>query len=185
MHTLCKAVATSLLSAALAGAPLFAQNPPQKGQNNGQNHPQKPSNSSSSRPNHAQPSKGANSSRPQQPSRPQGSSRPQQPSRPQPARPQGPSRPQGPARPQRPSRPWHPPTPPNYHGRYVSHSNWRRGYRLPPGDWSRGMVITNYGYYHLQPPPVGYQWRYIDGNFVLAAVATGIIASVLIGALGQ
>lgn len=47
------------------------------------------------------------------------------------------------------------------------------------------MIITDYGYYHLQPPPYGYQWRYIDGNFVLAAVATGIIASVLIGALGQ
>lgn len=56
---------------------------------------------------------------------------------------------------------------------------------MTPADWGRGIVITDYGYYHLQPPPYGYQWRYIDGNFVLAAVATGIIASILIGALGQ
>jgi Ni/Co efflux regulator RcnB len=48
--------------------------------------------------------------------------------------------------------------------------------------WRRGMVISDYHRYHLVQPPYGYEWRYIDGNFVLAAVATGLIASILIAA---
>ncbi|HEX5264757.1 MAG TPA: RcnB family protein [Phenylobacterium sp.] len=33
--------------------------------------------------------------------------------------------------------------------------------------------------HHLRRPPRGYEWREVDGNFVLGAVATGIIASVI------
>jgi Ni/Co efflux regulator RcnB len=31
----------------------------------------------------------------------------------------------------------------------------------------------------LRAPPHGYEWRMVDGNYVLAAVATGVIASVV------
>jgi Ni/Co efflux regulator RcnB len=63
---------------------------------------------------------------------------------------------------------------------YVRHSQWRKGYRMAPGDWSRGDRISNWSHYHLRRPPRGYEWRRVDGNFVLAAVATGVIASVIV-----
>ncbi|MFC6646030.1 RcnB family protein [Granulicella cerasi] len=63
----------------------------------------------------------------------------------------------------------------------MRHDNWRRGYRLPPNDWRRGQRV-DYRAYHLAPPPRGYEWRQVDGNYVMAAVATGIIASTIIAA---
>jgi Ni/Co efflux regulator RcnB len=48
-------------------------------------------------------------------------------------------------------------------------------------DWSRGEAV-DYKTYHLKAPPRGYEWREVDGNYVLAAVATGIIASAIIAA---
>ena len=32
----------------------------------------------------------------------------------------------------------------------------------------------------LRRPPSGYEWRLVDGNYVLAAVATGVIASIVV-----
>ncbi len=62
--------------------------------------------------------------------------------------------------------------------RYVRHNNWRRGRRMPSSDWGRGERI-DYRRYRLRTPPRGYEWREVDGNFVLGAVATGLIASVI------
>ena len=81
------------------------------------------------------------------------------------------------------SRRYQRPEPHGYKGGYVRHNNWKRGYRMSQADWGRGMVIADYRTYNLSVPPRGYQWRYIDGNYVLAAVATGIISSVIIGAM--
>ena len=63
---------------------------------------------------------------------------------------------------------------------YVHHEEWKHGYRMHQEDWNRGERI-DYRHYHLQEPPHGYEWREVDGNYVLAAVATGVIASVIIG----
>jgi Ni/Co efflux regulator RcnB len=57
--------------------------------------------------------------------------------------------------------------------------NWKRGGRIDRGDWNRGKRV-DYRTYHLQKPQRGYEWRQVDGNFVLAAAVTGLIASVLI-----
>ena len=46
-------------------------------------------------------------------------------------------------------------------------------------DWDRGERI-DYHQYHLSAPPRGYEWRQVDGNYVLAAVATGVIASAIV-----
>ena len=46
-------------------------------------------------------------------------------------------------------------------------------------DWARAQQI-DYRQYHLSAPPHGYEWRSVDGNYVLAAVATGVIASVVV-----
>lgn len=65
----------------------------------------------------------------------------------------------------------------NHH--YVRHDEWRRGAQIRHEDWNRGERV-DYRHYHLQAPPHGYEWREVDGNYVLAAVATGVIASVIV-----
>ena len=65
----------------------------------------------------------------------------------------------------------------NHH--YVRHDEWKKGEHIRTEDWSRGDRI-DYRQYHLNAPPHGYEWREVDGNYVLAAVATGVIASVIV-----
>jgi Ni/Co efflux regulator RcnB len=62
---------------------------------------------------------------------------------------------------------------------YVKHEEWKKGYHMRHEDWDRGDRI-DYTQYHLRRPPNGYEWRMVDGNYVLAAVATGVIASVVV-----
>jgi Ni/Co efflux regulator RcnB len=61
---------------------------------------------------------------------------------------------------------------------YVHHEEWKKGYHMKHEDWARGERI-DYRHYHLNAPPRGYEWREVDGNYVLAAVATGVVASVI------
>lgn len=64
------------------------------------------------------------------------------------------------------------------------HSDWRRGGRVAHEDWDRGRHIDyrDYRQYHLRQPPRGYEWREIDGRFVLAVIATGVIADIILNA---
>jgi Ni/Co efflux regulator RcnB len=62
---------------------------------------------------------------------------------------------------------------------YVKHEEWKKGYHLNHDDWNRGDRV-DYRTYHLHRPPKGYEWRLVDGNYVMAAVATGVIASVVV-----
>jgi Ni/Co efflux regulator RcnB len=64
----------------------------------------------------------------------------------------------------------------NHH--YVHHKEWKRGAHMRHEDWNRGERI-DYRHYHLNAPPRGYEWREVDGNYVMAAIATGVIASVV------
>jgi Ni/Co efflux regulator RcnB len=61
---------------------------------------------------------------------------------------------------------------------YVHHQEWKKGARMRDEDWKRGERV-DYHERHLRAPPRGYEWRSVDGNYVLAAVATGVIASVV------
>ena len=61
---------------------------------------------------------------------------------------------------------------------YVHHEEWKKGAKMRDEDWKRGEHI-DYKEHHLRAPPHGYEWRSVDGNYVLAAVATGVIASVV------
>jgi Ni/Co efflux regulator RcnB len=63
---------------------------------------------------------------------------------------------------------------------YVRHAEWKKGYHMQSADWNRAERVDNYRDYHLSAPPRGYEWREVDGNYVLAAVATGVIASVVV-----
>ena len=67
----------------------------------------------------------------------------------------------------------------DHHDEYVRHDEWKKGYHMKPEDWHRAQPI-DYRHYHLSAPPRGYEWRSVDGNYVLAAVATGVIASAVV-----
>jgi Ni/Co efflux regulator RcnB len=66
-----------------------------------------------------------------------------------------------------------------FHQQYVRHNDWKRGSHMRQDDWNRAQRVDNWRAYHLNAPPRGYEWREVDGNYVLAAVATGVIASVI------
>ncbi len=59
--------------------------------------------------------------------------------------------------------------------------NWQRGQRIERNDWDRGSRV-DYRQHHLSEPPRGYEWRQVDGSYVLAAVAGGVIADVILNA---
>ena len=65
----------------------------------------------------------------------------------------------------------------NHH--YVRHDEWKKGATIHEEDWRRGEHV-DYHDAHLRAPPQGYEWRIVDGNYVLAAIATGVIASVVV-----
>jgi Ni/Co efflux regulator RcnB len=76
----------------------------------------------------------------------------------------------------------------DHHGRY-DHRDYHRG---PPGryyghrgPWVRGhrydgpvYVVRDYGHYRLRPPPRGYHWVRNNGDYLLVAVATGVILDI-------
>jgi Ni/Co efflux regulator RcnB len=59
---------------------------------------------------------------------------------------------------------------------------YRRGERLPARYSSTEYYVTDYQRYDLREPERGYRWvRDDDGQFVLVAVATGIITDIILG----
>jgi Ni/Co efflux regulator RcnB len=65
---------------------------------------------------------------------------------------------------------------------YVHHDECKEGAKMRDEDWKRGEHI-DYRERHLRAPPAGYEWREVDGNYVLAAIATGLIASVVVASV--
>ncbi|WP_086922543.1 RcnB family protein [Variovorax sp. JS1663] len=59
------------------------------------------------------------------------------------------------------------------------HREWRRGGYVPHSYRGQGYEVRDWRAYRLQAPPSGYHWVQADGNFVLAAVATGLIAQII------
>jgi Ni/Co efflux regulator RcnB len=57
---------------------------------------------------------------------------------------------------------------------YYEHT-WRRGERLPVAYYQRPYVIANYHDCGLRAPPRGYHWVRVNGDAVLAGIATGIV----------
>jgi Ni/Co efflux regulator RcnB len=60
-----------------------------------------------------------------------------------------------------------------------AHPEWKKGGHIAKTDWGRGAKI-DYREHHLKKPPRGYEWRQVDDNYVLAAAATGLIASIIL-----
>lgn len=57
---------------------------------------------------------------------------------------------------------------------------FRRGHRLPPELRQRNYVVSDWRHHHLAPPPRGYQWVQVGPDYVLAAIATGLIANLIL-----
>jgi Ni/Co efflux regulator RcnB len=57
---------------------------------------------------------------------------------------------------------------------------WRRGGYLPPEYRNHQYVVSNWRAHHLAAPPRGYQWVQVGNDYVLAAIATGLIASLIL-----
>ena len=56
----------------------------------------------------------------------------------------------------------------------------RKGSRLPAEYRGRQYVVDDWRGHRLSAPPRGYHWVQTGGDYVLVAVATGIIASLLL-----
>jgi Ni/Co efflux regulator RcnB len=78
---------------------------------------------------------------------------------------------------------WHYGSPPSayYRNPYYrpGYHAWRRGAYLPPSYRGRGYVVYDYGRYRLRHPPRGYYWYRSGSDFILAAIATGLIYEVV------
>ena len=59
------------------------------------------------------------------------------------------------------------------------HSFYRGG-RLPSQYRSNQYVVDDWRGHHLNAPPRGYHWVQTGGDYVLVAIASGIIASILL-----
>jgi Ni/Co efflux regulator RcnB len=57
---------------------------------------------------------------------------------------------------------------------------YQRGQRLDARYRGNGYYVNDYRRHGLRAPPRGYRWQRVDDSYILAAVATGLIASVII-----
>ncbi|MDM7949440.1 RcnB family protein [Hydrogenophaga sp.] len=57
---------------------------------------------------------------------------------------------------------------------------FRRGAYLPREYRNQQYVVVNHRVHRLAPPPHGQQWVQVGGDYVLVAIATGIIASIIL-----
>ena len=75
------------------------------------------------------------------------------------------------------------------HGQYERRAGWgqeygggnhrfRHGERMGYND-GRGAQRVDYRRHNLRRPPRGYEWRQSNGQYILAAVATGVIISAI------
>ncbi|GAB7539558.1 RcnB family protein [Burkholderia sp. 22PA0099] len=55
------------------------------------------------------------------------------------------------------------------------HRDWHRGDRLPQEYRDRQYVVDDWRSYNLAPPPRGYQWVGIGGDYLLVQISNGIV----------
>lgn len=89
--------------------------------------------------------------------------------------------------------------PPRHHGQVEQHSDiqhvhgmyergrrrgwYKKGGRMPSAYRGRLYVVRNWRANRLRPPPLGYYWlRSDNGDFLLVAVSSGIIAGIVANA---
>jgi len=71
------------------------------------------------------------------------------------------------------------PAPPVARGAGPDHQ-FHKGQRLPAEWRHRQHVVNDWRAHHLTPPPRGQQWVQVGADFVLVAIATGVITSLIL-----
>lgn len=61
------------------------------------------------------------------------------------------------------------------------HNEWHRGGFAPPQYRSDRYWVTDWRSRHLRQPPRDHRWLYVNGDYVLVAIATGAIVQILSG----
>ncbi|MDR2297957.1 MAG: RcnB family protein [Comamonas sp.] len=67
-----------------------------------------------------------------------------------------------------------------YRGAGPNH-NWVRGSRVPPQYRGYNYVVNDWRGHRLSAPPRGYHWIQNGNDYLLVAIATGVIASLVLG----
>jgi Ni/Co efflux regulator RcnB len=62
--------------------------------------------------------------------------------------------------------------------KYVEHKEWRKGAAIRHEDWDRAEKV-DYHQYHLNAPPRGYEWRMVDGQYVLVNTSSFQIRTIV------
>jgi len=68
------------------------------------------------------------------------------------------------------------------HGAGPDH-RWVKGYRLPPEYRGQHYVVHDWRGHRLSAPPRGYQWVQYGGDYMLVAIASGVIAQLILGSV--
>ena len=80
-------------------------------------------------------------------------------------------------------------TAPRRFERHEARSDWKygargpqfhRGGRIPPEYRNRQYVVNDWRDHHLNQPPRGHQWVQVGADYVLVAIATGVIVQLLL-----
>ncbi|AJY11697.1 RcnB family protein [Burkholderia dolosa] len=56
--------------------------------------------------------------------------------------------------------------------------DWHKGDRLPPEFRDRQYVVDDWRGYRLSPPPRGYHWVGVGGDYLLVQIGSGIVLRV-------
>ena len=59
------------------------------------------------------------------------------------------------------------------------HHNWHRGTRMPPAYRTRHYVVNDWRSHRLSAPPRGHYWVQNGADYLLVAIATGVIAQII------
>lgn len=62
----------------------------------------------------------------------------------------------------------------------VPHRDWHKGGRVPQAYRGGQHEVSDWQDHGLHAPPRGYHWIDVNGDYVLAGIATGVISSILL-----
>ena len=68
----------------------------------------------------------------------------------------------------------------NHRGAGPDH-RWVKGSRVPPQYRAHGYVVNDWRGHRLSSPPRGYHWIQNGGDYLLVAIASGVIAQIVFG----
>lgn len=66
-------------------------------------------------------------------------------------------------------------------GMPVPHRDWRRGVIVEPAYRGDRYWVTDWHARHLYAPPRDHRWLYVNGDYILVAIASGVIVNILSG----